>query len=302
MSARAVEKTRVGVLVDPPFAREMQDASWRPEDALIEVADNLEGALARLLEARPDVVVTAGDDAFVGRIVSRYEFSEGLKKRPLRLYPSHVDGASQLARAMGAKSFTPRLIRRLVKRVRNGDVHREQVGTLKAVVSSDPHARLGFSFGAGIFYRIFEAYKRAQTETSGRVAGTLLGLAKDTLLEGGRNLEPVQARLSVDGEPVGETIGYLVCSSLSRTWLGLGMDANGAAASYRVGDRGRELIKKVASSRALPGFVRSDTANPFERIDIDWSSGFVMDGELVEPGGAHALRVEPGPAIECVTL
>jgi hypothetical protein len=302
MSGNTVQKTRVGVLVDPPFASELENASWRDEDAVVEVADHLPGALERLLEVQPEAVVAAGDDAFIGRIASQYEFGANLKTRPLRLYPAQTAGSSQLAGALGNKDFSPRLIRQLVKRAGDARLRRTQVRTLKVVVSSEPHARLGFSFGAGIFYRLFEAYKRAQTETSGRVASTLFGLARDTLLEGGRNLDPVQAKLSIDGQPYAEAIGYLVCSSLSKTWLGLSMDADGASAAYRVGERGRELIKRVASSRALPSFARADSATGFERLDVDWSSGFVLDGELVEPRGPHALRVEPGPSIDCVTL
>lgn len=302
MNAAAGQTTRVGVLVDPTRIHDIEDASWRQEDAVIEVADNLDGALGRLLERQPDVVLAAGDDAFVGRIVSAYEFGDRFKQRPLRIYPAAVGASSALARTLGADAFDPKLVRRLVKAARDSKLRRKQVSSLKVVVSSEPHARLGFSFGAGLFYRLFEAYKRAQTETSGRVAGTLLGLAKNTLLEGGRNLDPVSGKLTIDGEARRDTIGYLVASSLAETWLGLSMQTPNQHPGFRLGERGRELIKKVASSRALPRFVRSDEADGFERMDIDWSSGFVLDGELVEPGGAHALRIQAGPTVECVSL
>ena len=76
-----------------------------------------------------------------------------------------------------------------------------------------------------------------------------------------------------------------------------------AEASYESGERGRELFKKVASSRALPGFVRVRFAQTsFDRIDVDWSGGFVLDGELFDPGKPYALRIQSGPPVDCVTL
>ena len=302
MSGNADEKTRVGVLVDPDHAPKIEDASWRAEDAVVEVTDDVGKGLSTLLAREPEVLVVGGNDAFVGRLLATYEFGRDLKRHALRLHPADVGGAATLARELGAAELSPKLVRRFVKATRSGRLQRRCVSTLKAVVSSEASARLGFSFGAGLFYRLFEAFKRARTETSARVTGTLLGLAKDTLLEGGRNLEPVKAKISCDGEPLAEEVGYLVCSSLSKTWLGLSMNTGEQGAAYRIGDRGRQLIKKVASSRALPSFVRSDEAVGFERMDIDWSSGFVLDGELIEPRGAHALRVEPGPTVECVEL
>lgn len=302
MSTSTSEKTRVGVLVDPVHARSIDDASWRIEDAVVETSDDVETALERLLDHQPSVVVIGGDDAFIGRVLSTYEFGHDLKTNALRIHPASVAGSAQLAAGLGASELSPKLIRQCVKAVRSGRTKRRQVDTLKVVVSSEPGAMLGFSFGAGIFYRLFEAYKRARTETSAKVAGTLFGLAKQMILEGGRTFEPVTGKLSVDGEPVAEQVGYLVCSSLDKTWLGLSMDTGTDRAGLRLGRQGRELAKRIASSRALPGFVRSDTARDFERLDVDWSSGFVLDGELVEPGVSHALRVESGPAVECVTL
>lgn len=302
MSGNAEEETHVGVLVDPEYAHKIEDASWRAEDAVVEIADEVGSGLAALLAHDPEVVLVAGNDAFVGRLLAEYEFGRDLKKHALRLHPTDVGGAATLAGELGASEFSPKLVRRFVKASRSGRLQRRRVSTLKVVVSSEASARIGFSFGAGLFYRLFEAFKRARTETSARVTGTLLGLARDTLLEGGRNLEPIKAKIACDGEPLAEEVGYLVCSSLSKTWLGLSMNRDAQGAAYRLGDRGRQLIKKVASSRALPSFVRSDEAVGFERMDIDWSSGFVLDGELIEPRGAHALRVQPGPTVECVEL
>ncbi len=102
-------------------------------------------------------------------------------------------------------------------------------------------------------------------------------------------------------DPCAEQVGYVLASSLERSWLGLDMTRQ--KMGVRLGDSGKELLGEVARSRALPRFVRPrGHVQAFERLHIDWSAGYVLDGELFEPARPYVVQVKQGPVAHFATL
>ena len=222
MSDGVDQNTRVGVLAAPVEAASLEDATWSADDAVVLAADDPEDALAELLEYSPEVIVAAGDDRFVGRLVRVYQRRNDLKTRPMRLYPCETSGSARLAAEVGAERLSPGLIRRLVKRARQGRLKRHKVGSLKVVVSSEPRARIGFNFGAGYIStgssrRISALRPRRSGRRSCRPYSASRGRHPGS--KGGVTSSPSPPS-SQSTARRSETIGYLMCSSLSRTWLG----------------------------------------------------------------------------------
>jgi hypothetical protein len=106
-------------------------------------------------------------------------------------------------------------------------------------------------------------------------------------------LESHGSRVSVDYEPESEKLDYLLATALSSTWLGLPGRTDGSPVWFG-GASGRQFLTRLAGSAALPSFLGGGGAEPFERIHIDGSNGFVVDGELYDPGEPHVLEVSKG--------
>lgn len=258
--------------------------------------------LGRLLDQKVDVVAVVGDDRLVADVLSTHRRHFRTHSTPLRLFVVRAGQFTQVADALDAPPLEPKSFRRLKSALIAGELNRRLLPTLKVTSSADPSARLGFSFGAGLFYRLFEAYHRAGPSAVGAVTSTLGRVAREMLLESSGALEPVRARVAVDGRPRAEAIGYLLASSLKRSWLGLNLREEHDV-SLRLGDSGTDLIREVAKARALPRFLRPRAgAEAFERIQIDWTGGYVLDGELFEPSMPYVIQVKAGPVAHFVTL
>jgi hypothetical protein len=213
-----------------------------------------------------------------------------------------TDAQTLVADQLDAPGPTPKSFRHLKSALLETGLQRRLLPTLKVSSSARNAADYGFSFGAGLFYGLFEAYRRARPVAGGSMAATLGRMAREQVLGGGATLAPVRARVSVDRRPEGESLGYLVASSVQRSWLGLSMHDEHPV-SFRMGESGTELAGKVAKSRALPRLLQSkQQARPFETIHLDWSAGYVLDGELYEPARPYVLQVAEGPVAHFLTF
>jgi hypothetical protein len=131
-------------------------------------------------------------------------------------------------------------------------------------------------------------------------------MMRQVLLSGGPALNPVRGRLSVDGHPHSDQFGYLLAGTLPQSWLGLDLIEGGAG--FLSGDSGKELLARVARSRALPELLKSRrrqsgaSSHSFERIHMDSSAGYVLDGELFEPNKPYVLQIKAGPPALFATL
>ncbi|QDG49748.1 hypothetical protein FIV42_03050 [Persicimonas caeni] len=259
-------------------------------------------SLGRLLDQEVDVVAVVGDDRLVADVLSTHRRHFRTHPTPLRLFVMRAGQFTRVADALDAPALEPKTFRRLKSALLAGNLNRRLLPTLKVTSSAQPSAQLGFSFGAGLFYRLFEAYHRAGASTVGAVSSTLGRIAREMLLESTSALEPVKARVAVDGRPRADSIGFLLASSLKHSWLGLHL-LEERDISFRMGNSSAELIREVAKARALPRFLRSDSgAEAFERIHIDWTGGYVLDGELYEPSMPYVVQVKEGPVAHFVTL
>lgn len=302
MPSRGITHPKVGVVADPDALANFDESVFADGIYSRQAPDeSLEQGLERFLDDECDVVAVIGGDALVGELLGVYRRRLHRHATPLRLFALQAGAQSVLGRALDAPELSPKAFRKLKSALLDGRLNRRLVPTLKVSSSARPAADYGFSFGAGLFYKLFEAYHRAGPSAMGAVAGTLGRIARDMFAEGA-SLQPTPARISVDRRPVGESVGYLLASSLETSWLGLSLLSE-RGSSYRTGASGRQLLKEVAKSRALPRFLDTGAgAKSFDTIHIDWSGGYVLDGELFEPAHPYVIQLAEGPLAHFVTL
>jgi hypothetical protein len=298
---------RVGIIVDRKALGDFDEAVWSSGIYMPAAPDEPKiDTIGRMLDQKVDLIAVAGGDRLIADILSVHRRHFRTHSTPLRLFALDAGPLTEVGDQLGAPPPSAKSFRRLERALGDGRLNRRLVPTLKVSSSATPAARLGFSFGAGLFYRLFEAYHRAGPSPVGSLASTLVStvgqLGRDLLVDAQKSFEPVRARVAVDGRPRSETIGYLLASSLDSSWLGLNFDEH-RNLSFRMGESGADLVGQVAKARALPRFMRSSAgAEVFDRIHIDFSGGYVLDGELYEPSKPYVVQVEEGPVAHFVTL
>lgn len=75
----------------------------------------------------------------------------------------------------------------------------------------------------------------------------------------------------------------------------------GGGPGVRLGRTALELVEARSRLSRVTELATQHRAEPFERIHIDTTSGYVLDGELVDPGCARTLVVERGPNVGFTT-
>jgi|GEM_PF-3507450 len=262
-------------------------------------------ALGRFLDAEVALILILGPDALVGEVLTLHRRHFSAHRTPLKLGVMALGAVHAVADALGAGAATPRALKQLTRALEAGTLQRRRLPTLKITSSARPASQYGFTWGAGLFYDIFEGLHRGGGERSGGILAAtslLSGMAKRLVLDGSAAFKPVQARVSVDGQPHAEQFGFWLAGSLETSWFGLRLGADGAC--FRSGDSPRELLAQVSESRVTPGFLRAmraDDSNDcaaFERIQMDASTGYVLDGELFDPDRSYTLQIKPAaPAL-----
>jgi hypothetical protein len=314
MPTVASHDPRIGVIVDRRTLSDFDETVWSDGIYVPAAPDEPKVAtIGRMLDQKVDVIAVAGGDRLIADVLSVHRRHFRHHPTQLRLFAFDTGQLNEVASHLDAPPLAAKSFRRLERAVIDAALNRRLLPTLKVTSSAKPAARVGFSFGAGLFYRLFEAYHRggwSATGTKGsgvtsRVSSLVSSvgqLGKDMLVDAGRSFEPIRARVAIDGRPRSEEIGYLLASSLDTSWLGLSL-LEERELSFRMGQSGGDLARQVAKARALPRFMqKARVAEAFDRIHVDFSGGYVLDGELFEPSKPYVVQVEAGPVAHFVTL
>lgn len=308
----SIRRDEVAVIVDPegsPAAarHDWQGAEVAAFDAGGTAGDDARGvaeAVGAALEAKPSALVVDGDDRLVSAVVTAMR-RRAPGERPAgdapALLPLATGDYQTVAGLLGGPRTTVGLPGKLLRALRKGYWTRARLPTVRVLASCEPAPLWGFSFGAGILFTLFEAHHRSGGRGLSGLGGTVSRLAREFATSGGERLQARSGRMTVDWEPWGESIGYVVASGLTKTWLGL-QPGDGEEARWLGDPAGGDFLRKVAGSRAVPRFLRGAQGEAFERIHIDWSGGFVLDGELYDPGVPYVLEVTDGGSVECLSL
>lgn len=291
-SQRALSRLDSKVLDAPCFLKERRDES-RQE------------ALGRFLDADADLILVLGPDALVGEVLTLHRRHFSAHRTPLNLAVMAVGAVHTVADALGSGVPTSKALKQLMSALESGALRRRRLPMLKITSSVLPASQYGFACGAGLFYDIFESFHRGGADRSNGVlaaSSVLGGMAKRLVFSGSAALKPVQARISIDGQPYVEEFGFWLAGSLESSWFGLHLSAD--SASFRSGDSPKELLAQVTQSRVQPSFLRSmraagsDETTAFKRIHMDGSAGYVLDGELFDPNRPYTLQIKSAaPAV-----
>lgn len=264
---------------------------WREEaDQQDELVDCFEG--------EPAPIVIDGDDRLVSTIITAYRRWQTPGTPEGRFCPIHTDAFATIASDVGAPERQPGLPARLADRAAGERWSMTTRESIRVTPSTEPASQYGFTFGAGLWFALFEMQYRTGTRSTGW--GRALGeWAKELLSSDGESrFQPETGRVSIDYEPWGETLGYALISGLETTWFGESF--GGDSLQWRAGESGRTFVREATTSRAMPSFFREGTGESFDRIHLDWTGGYVLDGELYDPDVPYVLQLAPGPEITFV--
>jgi hypothetical protein len=291
---RQLNPRDVAVIIDPytggaEAGHDWADAGFSTFDA----GGSTTEAVRAALETQPEVIVTDGDDRLVGRVITEIR-RVGVDGEPAIL-PVGNRPYRTVGRRVGRSVPGRGIAGAVADELQGGDAEVLELPTLRVTSSTEPAPRWGFNLGAGILFPLFEAHHRAGGEGWSGLSGAVGQLAQRVATAGSEAFEPRRGRIVVDGQPWGDSLGYLLVSSLDRSWLGLEMSDQDRP-TWVAGKAGGEFVRRLAKSRALPGFLSNADGRPFDGIQIDWSEGCVLDGDLVDPGRAHVLDIRPGEA------
>lgn len=295
MSSEPTEDPYIAVLGDADQLAAVDDRLWSGE-AFMEphAGPPTAEVLEEMLDARARLFVVVGDDGYLGRVLTLYHRHLRGHTTPFRLCVVDAGADSVVADTLDAPKLSKRNVAALARKARVDDLDRTSLSTLRVTSSAREAADLGFSFGAGLLFELFEASRRASSSGLSGIASELGRLGRRTLFDGeAGSMEG--ARLAVNRRPARAAPAYLLAGSLDRSWFGLKL-RDDAPRSYRAGDSTSSLVGQVARNRAVPRLLDSGSdAEPFETIHIDWSHGYVLDGQLFEPARPYVVQVAEGP-------
>lgn len=292
----------IAILVDPDQpGRDPMDA-WDARELPIATIDELEtGDACRAIESQARVIVLDGDDRLFSRAMTAFRRHHRGRERPLEFLPLQVGRFHRLADEVGAPKPTLRVRKRLARVGREGVETKRRRRTLRVTSSAYPAPIWGFSAGAGLFFRMFEILLRSDGRGLSGLGSVVSQIAREVTSGPEQRFEPLGARVAVDYEPWSERLGYLVASGLETSWLGIQI-AEERSARWLGSETASGFVTKLASTAALPGFLQGTDAREFERIHVDGDGGFVVDGELYDPGEPHILQIAEGPYVEIVGM
>lgn len=310
----AASSVLAAVIAERSFGKDVSE-NW--QEFASEVVGNTESvvpAMRRLLALRPYVLVVYGGDRLVSRILTAYHTQLRHNGYPLRLLPLAAGDLQFVARAAGVQQTPARVAKALREQKDLQNWPSRVVSCLKVSSSMEPAAQYGFSFGAGWPYTAFHVYERKREQTPGgagvSIAAAAASLAKDWARSGvglrGAEAARAKNRVSVDYKSRGESVSYVMASTLEESWFG-GTATRGNQASLVMGDSPVELLKRAAVSRTLPGSLSSrqkrakaQASEGFERAHLDGFEGYVLDGILFKPEHPYVVQVSQGPQVHLI--
>ena len=230
-----------------------------------------------------EVLVVFGDDWALARVVTHlHELRRDLATIPAIL----AVGRGDVTAASGAE---PPSVRKLERALKRGELEIEQRPTLRVVDSAERHAMLAFNIGLGLPFELFEARARSGRRGPLKTIDALIRMS----VQGPEEL--VDADVFVDWEKSAERFRLFLASAGSHSWFDVGMGASGPG--FRLGKSALELVEARSRLGRIVSRVSGHRAEPFRRIHIDTNSGYVLDGELFDPGLPRTIAIEAGPRV-----
>ncbi|MBN2194519.1 MAG: hypothetical protein JW751_17005 [Polyangiaceae bacterium] len=301
--------------------------------------DELRSALRTSLSGGARYFVADGGDGSLSCVLHELQVAlTELGRSPDELPPITPTASGTIgfvARRVGIRSGTARLLRRLASIVREGrEPPTQTIPSLRVTGAAEaaepegerPFERLGFALAAGgIGQRFFDKYYR---EVPGRTAivkvvgkaitsyslarGGVMALLPESLRGYGEDLfRPTRARVTIDGRVVPTELHGAIHAGAFRVSLG-GIfqvfplaNAGGPIHFQAGGISAPEIIA------ALPSLVRGKRIRSAELVEVAGTEMYVeslgehrlrpiLDGEALER--VIRLRVRPGPAIPILDL
>src|SRR5690554_4199052 len=218
----------VAVIAERSFGRDVSQ-NWEGfASAVVGNTEPVVPALKELLAARPYALVVYGSDRLVSRVLTAYHTQLRHYGYPLRLLPMAVGDLQFVARAAGVQQTPAQIVKALRANQSIQDWPREVLSCVKISSSMESAAQYGFSFGAGWPFAAFDAYERKSilgTDNQGvSIAVAAARLAKDWARTGaslgGTDGSKTKNRVSVDYKARGESVGYVMASTLEQSWFG----------------------------------------------------------------------------------
>jgi hypothetical protein len=263
-------------------------------DVFVEGQGTLAPAVSRMLDDGVEVAVVLGDDSTLSRMATALHEELRDDARTLELLPLDVGSVSTVAAALDAPSVGRRGRRHVLRALKQMDVRRARVPSLRIVDSAMSGARLGFAFGMGALFDYFEALARSERNGLETVS-SLARLARDTLRD--NKAAVVEAEVYVDWDAAADRFAYLLATPLEQTWFDVYM---GRDATVRIGRRALALLGSRSRVGRLVESARGRGTQAFRRIHIDTNSGYVVDGELLDPQRPRTIALSDGPRVHCL--
>lgn len=274
-------------------------------------AGEVEGALADLLAARPDVLAINGGDGSVQIALTALRRLPAGPLPPVAILPA--GSTNMTAGDLGCGGRLSRRLRELLAlRDRPRDRWRIEARAPLAVTDGQGRVHLGFFFGMGTIVRGIDYWHRSLAHGGGAGewgAGAALARAAWGIARREPPFaEPVRVRLVYDDAPeVALDLMFLLVTPMRRLFLGLtpfwGAGPGPLALTW-VDDRPRRFVRRVPAllagrEAALPEADGFHGRRP-ARVDLEIDESWVIDGEMFpEPG---RLSLAPAAPMEFVHL
>jgi len=262
------------------------------------------GAVDEISAGSFDVLGVTGADAGLGCALSAMMRRGGVPPG-LRMMPLGGGRQELLATSLGISRRSPvELVEAVSTLSRKGpgfrrpDLRQFRRQSLRLVASTRPSADHGFVFAAGALYNLME-----RRPVGGRSRGlrAALGAARG-LFESERAWDATEARITVEGAPLAESLRFVGASTLGVLPFGLRSLAGAPNSNEGFGFVWHDIGFAATAAMALklsrgrvdqPG-SRTMTA---QRVVVDFSSGYCLDGALFPAVGPQVLSIEAGPTV-----
>ncbi len=298
---------RAGVLInanarsvrrDPGLVERLQDLASRERTALTAHVDEIEPALASLLEQDIDALVLVGGDGTLPHTLTHLLHRRDPAALPA-IVPTRGGTVNTIASSLGARGAPDHTLAQLLR----GDLCEHRRAVVSVTADSDAPV-LGFLFVNGVGVRFLELYYGGAMGPAGALS--VVGrLCTSALLRGPlahRTFAPFEADLEVDGKRI-EQRHFTVIAAAAVRHIGLGFAPFYSAGSdperIHFATTGASAARLALELPALRAGSRGGSLAHFPcrqaelrlAAPLAWS----IDAELFPP--ARRLAIRTGPAL-----
>ncbi len=225
-------------------------------------------------------VVVVGDDATLAALATAFTYDVHGRSEPLTFYPLAAGALHTVADSLNAAAASKRNLSRAVGDIETGRLKPRLISTLRVVDSMQTGCELAFGLGLGGIVDLVGADRGMRR--------------RDALKQAMRGVDMVDADVFVDWQPVASRFGYLLASSVERSWSGVQM---GAGATLRFGDSPLDLVRGATRVGRVVERVSGGRALAFRRVHIDTNNDYVVDGLVRRSTKPRVVALTPGPQV-----